>query len=93
MDSLKLNNCIPFRSSAVMHVLFTALKFFLDGNDNPEDLEIPEKVPVETVIVAQAFVQYFAAQRKIVNKVYSKLFLKLNLIYKIKSSSIHGQNG
>ena len=58
--------------SAVVHVLFTVASFFLGGNDNVEDLAIPEKISMETALVAKAFVEYFATQRKIVNKVQKK---------------------
>ena len=46
------------------------MNFFLNENVNVEDtVEISQEITEETAKTAEAFVRYFAEQRKILNKV------------------------
>lgn len=58
------------RLCAVVHVLFYVMDYYLNGLYLiEEELSIPEKINKETAEIAQAFVEYFASQRRVLNKV------------------------
>ena len=55
------------RFCAVIHVLFNTINSFLESTNM--QLVIPQQVTKETATVAKALVEYFANQRRVMNKV------------------------
>lgn len=59
-----------FRLCAVVHVLFTALNYYLKEEEQQDECNsIPLEIGIETARTVEQIVNYFASQRQVINKV------------------------
>ena len=65
-----------FRLCAVVHVLFTVLNYFLKEEVQQEECNfIPLEIELETARTVEQIVNYFASQRRVINKVIKLVYI------------------